>query len=179
MFKNLSRKQKYIGVFTVVILAMLIIVSFAYYMVSNNKPSFTDFPIERQLNDKLKINYSSKWNVTDNAGSGLLLENSDSTKILITSVKDSSSRTLDQIVDERISQLKSILKIKSDTKTTINFLIFRRVEFSSQDDESFPSDGVITYATVIDNIYTVATINFKPGTSIQEAENIIKTIRQN
>lgn len=138
-----------------------------------------NLPVNLDILGKLKLSYSDRWEVTNNGTEGVELFK-DNTTILLTTSKIENNKTLDEIVDSRKEVLKSTKKITSDSKLTINSIVFRRLELGSLDETLFPSDGFISYSAVVNtNIYLTLIINFPAGGNPKEAESIINTIRYN
>ena len=159
----------------------LIIFGGGVYFLTINKPTSTPTSSNTknmELLETLRLTYSDSWSVTNNGTEGVELTKGD-LSILITTSQVDEDKTLNQIVDELNEKLKSTKKILSDSSVTINSIPFRRMEYGSLDESLFPSDGLIAYGTLIDNVYLTFIINFPQSGNPSDAVSVVETIRYN
>lgn len=160
----------------VVVIGLTLYFTGTFSNVSTNQV-VTEFPKTYDLAYNLKFNYNDNWAVTDNGEEGVFVENAESVNLLFTMAQAPANQTIDQVLDAQLAKIQNNVQIeKSDI--TINNIVFKRIIFRSNDQTMFPSDGLETYATLLNsNVYFVVTLNYPFGGDISEAQKIINTIR--
>lgn len=126
----------------------------------------------------VKLTYSDKWEITNKDTEGIEFSKGTTT-ILLTTSQIENGKDLNTIVDERNTAVSATKKIITDEQITINTIPFRKVSFGSIDEVTYPSDGLISYSTVVNNIYLNLIVNFPNGVNPIDAESLINTIRYN
>ncbi|MEP7103390.1 MAG: hypothetical protein ABI721_01620 [Candidatus Dojkabacteria bacterium] len=168
-----------VAVFAVVLLFLNLYKGQPFTLIGYTFGIKSELPLEMDILSKLKMNYSDAWSIANNGTEGVILEKGD-LNILVATAQTDGTKNLDDIVNDRAEKLKATKKLLNDTKVNINTIEFRRLEFGSLDETVFPSDGLISYSALVDkNIYLTLTLNFPPGTSPNDAESLVKTIRYN
>jgi len=161
--------------FLIIIAVVLLIGTIAtIYIIS--RPTLALYKFNSGLSIKFDLN---KWRLIPNSSSGDTLENgTQNISIYLTSARpEDSSKTLTEIVGDRISLLnKQNIEVKKEL-IKINSLDFYRIEYKDIGDENVkPDESSISFVTIYNGTYTTIQIFYRIGSNLNEVNDIINTI---